>query len=137
KDKKVADQALFTITTDKASYKVGDKVKLKIGSAAKNLHVTIELEKNHQVVSTQIIRLNDNIKELEFPVAQGDIGGFAIRYSLVGLNDYKSGILVISVPQPTKKLEIETLTFRDKLQPGSNQNWSFKLKGEDSEKVLA
>ncbi|MGB6267941.1 MAG: alpha-2-macroglobulin family protein, partial [Olleya sp.] len=34
-------------------------------------------------------------------------------------------------------LEIETLTFRDKLQPGTDETWSFKIKGTKGEKIAS
>jgi uncharacterized protein YfaS (alpha-2-macroglobulin family) len=40
-------------------------------------------------------------------------------------------------PYPKTDLEIETTTFRDKLQPGQDETWSFKIKGPKGEKVSA
>jgi len=65
------------------------------------------------------------------------LGGFAVHYSFSNFNAFKSGTLPISVPYEKKELEIETLTFRDKLQPGAQQTWSFKVKGEKGDKVAA
>ena len=48
-----------------------------------------------------------------------------------------SGQVQINVPYPTSKLEIETLTFRDKLKPGTDETWSFKIKGHNNEKASA
>ena len=39
------------------------------------------------------------------------------------------------MPYPKTNLEIETLTFRDKLQPGTDETWQFKIKGPYGEKV--
>ena len=135
-DKTLADKQLFSITTDKTKYNKGDKVSLKLASAGR-INVTIDVEKDQNIVDTYIVALNNNNKTLSIPVTKDDIGGFAIHYSFSAYNSYKSGTTLISVPYPKTDLEIETLTFRDKLQPGANETWSFKIKGPKGDKVSA
>ncbi|WP_298285741.1 MG2 domain-containing protein [uncultured Lutibacter sp.] len=137
KETKVADAQLFEISHNKTKYQPNENVLLKIGSASKNMVVTIDIEKNNHIVSTQIIQLNNTSKLIKIPVSKNDVGGFAIHYSYSKFNSFQHGTLPISVPFPEKKLEIETSTFRDHLQPGQNETWSFKLKGEKGEKIAA
>ena len=59
KKPKIADNQLFEISTDKLSYKPNEIVKLKIGSASKELFVTIAIEKDYQIVNQQIIKLTN------------------------------------------------------------------------------
>ncbi|MDP2068362.1 MAG: MG2 domain-containing protein [Lutibacter sp.] len=136
-DDQVSDHQLFVISTDKQSYKPSENVILKIGSASKNLFVTIDIEKDHKIIDTQIIHLENNSKFIQIPVTIKDLDGFAVHYSFSNFNAFKSGTLPISVPYEKKELEIETVTFRDKLQPGAQQTWSFKVKGEKGDKVAA
>lgn len=136
-ENQVADHQLFVISTDKQSYKPAENVILKIGSASKNLFVTIDIEKDHKIIDTQIIQLENNSKFIQIPVTVKDLGGFAVHYSFSNFNAFKSGTLPVSVPYEKKELEIETVTFRDKLQPGEQQTWSFKVKGEKGDKVAA
>lgn len=136
-DNQVSDHQLFVISTDKKSYKPFENVVLKVGSASKNLFVTIDVEKDHKIIDTQIIHLENDSKFFQIPVTIKDLGGFAIHYSFSNFNTFKSGTLPVSVPYEKKELEIETVTFRDKLQPGQQQTWSFKVKGEKGDKVAA
>ena len=136
-ENQVSDNQLFVISTDKQSYKPFEKAVLKIGSASKNIFVTIDIEKDHKIIDTQIIHLENNSKFIQIPVTVKDLGGFAIHYSFSNFNAFKSGTLPISVPYEKTALEIETVTFRDKLEPGENQTWSFKVKGEKGDKVAA
>ena len=133
----ISDNQLFDISTDKNSYAPFEFIKLKIGSASNNMYVTIAIEKDYKIISTQIISLNNEYKSIEIPVIESDYGGFSIHYSFANYNYFKSGTMPISVPLKQKQLQIETLTFRDKLQPGQKETWSFKIKGEDKEKVTA
>src|SRR5690606_16840053 len=59
------------------------------------------------------------------------------KYSYAYHNSFKSGIINISVPYPASHLQIETVTFRDKLKPGVDETWSFKIKGPKGDKVAA
>ena len=133
----MADNQLFHIKTDKESYGIGDKVQVTLLSSSKDLVVSVFIEKDRKIVDTQIIRLNDNSKSFSIPVNGEDLGGFAINYSFSAFNSFQSGSLAISVPYPKTDLEIETLTFRDKLQPGTDEKWSFKIKGPKGNKVAA
>ncbi|MGV8945737.1 MAG: MG2 domain-containing protein, partial [Lutibacter sp.] len=136
-ENQVSDNQLFVISADKQNYKPTEKVRLKIGSASKELFVTLDIEKDRKIIDTQIIHLANNSKFIEIPVLAKDLGGFAVHYSFTNFNSFESGTILISVPYPKKELDIETITFRDKLQPGENQTWSFKLKGSKGEKVAA
>jgi hypothetical protein len=136
-ENQVSDNQLFVISTNKQSFKPSENVVLKVGSASKNLFVTIDVEKDHKIIDTQIIQLSNNSKFIQIPVTINDLGGFAVHYSFSNFNAFKGGTLPISIPYPKKELEIETITFRDKLQPGESQTWSFKVKGEKGDKVAS
>ncbi|MCF6280460.1 MAG: MG2 domain-containing protein, partial [Flavobacteriaceae bacterium] len=137
KDKTIADNKLFFINTDKTAYKENETVEVTIGSASKDITVMIQIEKSHKIVSNHFVHLNNEIKTIKIPVTKEDIGGFAIKYYYVNYNSFDSGNLNISVPYASDNLSIETLTFRDKLQPRSEQTWSFKIKGDKTDKVAA
>ena len=136
-DKTLADHQLFSITTNKSSYNAGEKALLTLASAAQNITVTITVEKNHKTVNTYIVQLNHNKKTISLPVTKEDIGGFAVNYSFAAFNSYQSGTELIAVPYPNTELNIETTTFRDKLQPGQDETWSFKIKGPQGDQVSA
>jgi len=133
-DNTIFDNQLFSISTNKTDYKPGEIASVKIASAG-NIVVTIDIEKDQKIVDTQIIKLNNSIKSIDIPVQNDDVGGFVIHYSFAAYNSYQSGVTSINVPYPKTDLEIETLTFRDELQPGTNETWRFKIKGPKGDKV--
>ncbi len=136
-DNMPADKQLFNIYPNQPNYIVGDNATITIASAAKNIAVTISIEKDKKIITKKIINLNANKKTLTIPVTKADLGGFIVHYSFAAFNSFKSGSEFISVPYPKTNLEIETLTFRDKLQPGTDETWQFKIKGPYGEKVGA
>lgn len=137
KEKSVTDNQLFTYNTNKTTYKPNDIAKLQIGSASKNVTVIVQIEKNHTIVNTELIHLNNKIKTIEVPVTKQDVGGFVIKYYFVNYNSFVSGIIPISVPNEQDNITIETNTFRDKLQPGTQETWSFTIKNDKNNKVAA
>ncbi|MCG1035729.1 alpha-2-macroglobulin family protein [Polaribacter sargassicola] len=137
KDKKVADNNIFTINTNKTSYFVDDTVELKIGSASKNSTITVQIEKKHVIVATHLVQLNDNIKTIKIPVNKEDLRGFAIKYHFVNYNSFKSGSLFIDVIKPLENIEFETNIFRDKLNPGAKETWSFTIKNDKKDTIAA
>tara|TARA_B110000967_G_C18902025_1_gene576616 strand:+ start:728 stop:7315 length:6588 start_codon:yes stop_codon:yes gene_type:complete len=137
KEKEVADNKLFTISTNKTFYTIGDEVEIQIGSASKSMTVVVQVEKNHKIIDTQLIKLNNTTKIIKVPVKKEDFGGFAIKYHFVNYNDFQSGNLLINVPEKQESVEIITNVFRDKLQPGQNETWSFTIKNDKNDAVAA
>ena len=137
KDKILADKELFEIKTDKLKYKPGDEVIVSLSTAAENLNVMVYAEKNGKLIKSELVTLKQNTQRFKIPVTSDDYGGFAISYGFTTFNDFQSGSITINLPYPKKELEIETATFRDKLQPGIDETWAFKIKGPKGEKVTA
>ncbi|MEE9408773.1 MAG: MG2 domain-containing protein [Polaribacter sp.] len=137
KEKQVADAKLLVINTDKTFYKVGDNVEINIGSASKDMTVVIQIEKNHKIIETCLVKLSNSTKTIKVPVKKEDIGGFAIKYHFVNYNYFESGNLIINVPEKQESINIETNIFRDKLQPGQDETWSFTIKNDEKNAVTA
>ncbi|MCB0484744.1 MAG: alpha-2-macroglobulin, partial [Flavobacteriaceae bacterium] len=135
-DKKLADNELFSIKTDKDSYTIGETAKISLGSASKDISVVLTIEKDDKK-DTRILHLSDDIQTINIPVNEKDLGGFSINYYYVNNNEFNSGRLLVKVPYPSKELTVETNTFRDKLQPGQEETWSFTIKGPKGDKVAA
>ncbi|MBL6448500.1 carboxypeptidase-like regulatory domain-containing protein [Fulvivirga sp. 29W222] len=132
---KVSDNQLIEIKTDKHEYRIGEQVKLTVGSASEDLTLMIEIDKNHKISETRFIHLSNESKELTIDVTQDAAEGFAIHYYFINYNTFKSGTQSILVSTADNNFEIETLTFRDKLQPGAEETWSFKVKGKKKERA--
>ncbi|MFD2033758.1 alpha-2-macroglobulin family protein [Belliella marina] len=136
-DSKVSDNKLFQIFTDKKSYQVDDKVLLRLGSAAKDLTVYLQVEKSGKIVMDQAFNLSEEIKEVKIPVEQLDEGGFVIHYFYAYGNKSVSDYLRVPVESQLKPIKIVTETFRDVLAPGAKETWLFKVVGQNKEKFTS
>ncbi|WP_341220917.1 alpha-2-macroglobulin family protein [Polaribacter atrinae] len=137
KEKQVADNNLFIIHADKPSYKIHDTVEITVGSASKDITVIVQIEKNHTLIETHLLKLNNTTKTIKIPVNKDDLGGFAVKYHFVNYNYFKSGSLLINVTEEIENIEIETNIFRDKLLPGQDETWSFTIKNDKNDELAA
>ena len=75
-------------------------------------------------------------KSLSFgEVGEADRGGFHVGGWYIKNNRYYSFEENINVPWTNKELKISLGTFRDKMLPGSEQEWTLKISGSKKEKV--
>src|SRR5690606_21544213 len=71
-DRNLADHQLFQIKTDKPTYNIGDVVQLSLLSSAKDITVSLFIEKDSKVVATHKIDLQNNSKTITVPVTADD-----------------------------------------------------------------
>ncbi len=71
------------------------------------------------------------------PLTEADRGGAFLHFQAVRFNRAFSWQHRVEVPWSNKKLQISYGTFRDKLQPGSEEEWSLIIEGPGGEAVSA
>jgi len=80
------------------------------------------------MLKRQIIDLENEQKLIEYPVTEEMRGGFIVSVVSICKNrTYKKNFFV-NVPYTNKKLDIEFITFRDKLQPGQKEQFKIVIK---------
>ena len=136
-DKKLTDHQLFQIKTDKQTYNIGETAEITLLSSAENITVSVFVEKNQKIIDSRTVLLNEDSKTFSVPISTNDLGGFSINYSFSAFNSFESGSLPVVVPHPSTDLEIETITFRDKLRPGAEETWTFKIKGPKGDQLAS
>lgn len=132
-----ADNAYLNIQADKASYQPGDTAKIAVQTNTRDGHLVVVVEKDYKIYKRYYLRLRKNQQVIEVPVTKEDLGGFAIKWYGVFANSIIKGNETIKVPYPATQLDIETVTFRDKLLPGNEEQWTFNIRGPQQEKVTA
>lgn len=76
-------------------------------------------------------------KEYTYNIQESERGGFYVVGWYIKNNRYYSFEENINVPWTNKELKISLGTFRDKMLPGSDQEWTLKISGSKKEKVSA
>jgi len=125
-----SNEALFTNLTD-ASVQPGDKTNLSVASAFRNAYI-------HKSISRQgKLKHAWDQKTEPFSISTKDRGGFLVHYFTVRNNRLYNKSVLVSVPWSNKDLNLSFETFRDKILPGSQQEWKIKISGNKKEKVSA
>lgn len=81
--------------------------------------------------------INNEVKTFRFSVNEDDRGGFGVQQFFVKHNRFYNINQTINVPWANKQLDIRFTTFRNKLQPGSQEKWEVKITGKNGEKTAA
>lgn len=138
KSKKPISNTLFSIIPlqNKTSYEPGEKAEFLLSTNAKDLHLYYEIEKRSGA-NSQWLHLSQEQKKISIPITKADRGNFTIHFMYIKHNQSFTESKVIQVPYSNKKLDISFATFRNKLQPGQNEEWQINIKGAKGEKVVA
>lgn len=127
---------------EKTTLHTGETASLLAGSAFNDVYILQQVDKlsttgkpNEQPVST--ITVSNSKKAIQIPVTVNERGGFGIYYAFVKHNRYYEGSQVFTVPYDDKHLNVEYTTYRNKKEPGSKEQWTIQVKGNDSTKKAA
>ena len=119
------------------SYEPGETITLYIGSAENNVKALYELSYDSKVVKKEWITLDNEQKKIEIPIKEEYRGNLIAHVSFIVNNEPYIITKVISVPWTNKQLKISFETFRNKLLPGSNEEWKLKISGSNGDAVAA
>jgi len=120
----------------KADGEPGDKARILVGSKD-DVKVLFEVEYKNRPMKKEWLSLNGEQKLIEIPITENDRGGFAYHFMCVKHNRTYQHDGTVYVPWTNKQLDITFETFRDKLEPGQQEEWKLKIKGKNGEKVAA
>lgn len=96
----------------------------------------ITVEKLGKVFLQKWVEL-DNMVRIDIPVTDADKGDIYVHTLIAGLNETHVSSTRIHVPWTEKQLKVEWITKRDKLLPGSQEEWTLKISGHQKDAVAA
>lgn len=129
----------------------GQTTSFFIGSSADDVYVIHQTEKSKDIKpgfpksnlkerdanEFRYYVLNQEKKQLSYTAGEEDRGGFGSVQIFVKHNRFYVNTQYIAVPWKNKELEVELSTFRNKMEPGSQERWEVKIRGSKGEKVSA
>ncbi len=137
KDKTPYSKAPFEYRAVKTDVQPGEKAQILVSTALKDVSLIYEVEHKNKIVSREVIKMNNEMKLIELPIEEKHRGNMAVHFSFVHNNRSYTTDQSIYVAFENTNIEMEFTTFRDKLVPGSPEEWKIKLKGPKGEKVMA
>lgn len=127
----------FHVEPIKTSCEPGEKAVLLLSSALPEGRVLMEVERDGRIAVSKRFVLMKGQQLVEFPVLESDRGGFAVHLHCVERGRVSTSTQRIDVPWSNKELQVEWMSFRDKLLPGSKEEWRLRISGPKKEKVAA
>ena len=119
-------------------FKRGEKAKVFVYSAIPNALVNIFIQNGKGETVTETKSFKNGILEYETVIPKDEsISRINLQFQLVAYNDIKTESVDLKIADSQDDLKIETVTFRDKLQPGQKEKWTIKISGADKEKINA
>lgn len=115
----------------------GGKAAFLVGSALGEATVLVEVERQGRIVSRRTIRLSKDQQKVEVPVLEEDRGGLAVHIACVERGRLHRITRFIDVPWSNKALKVEWMRFRDKLEPGVQEEWRLRITGPKGGQVAA
>ncbi|MBK8606914.1 MAG: alpha-2-macroglobulin [Chitinophagaceae bacterium] len=126
----------------KTSVEPGETANVELGTAADNLFVVYQLDKNDNknipsAVDYSFIKLDNEKRKFNYLVTERDRPGYGVGWMFIKHNRFYQLNQTISIPWTNKELSIEYATYRDKTLPGSEEKWKLRITGLKKEKVAA
>lgn len=119
-------------------FKRGEKAKVFVYSAIPDALVNIFIQNGKGETVTETKSFKNGILEYETMIPKDEsISRVNLQFQLVAFNDVKTESVDLKIVDSKDDLKIETVTFRDKLQPGQKEKWIIKISGTDKEKINA
>ncbi|WP_347216279.1 alpha-2-macroglobulin family protein [Chryseobacterium sp.] len=135
---KPAQKTFLTVIAPKGENGRGEKAKVYVYSAIPDALVNIFVQDGSGKTITETHQLKKGILEYTAEIPKDkSVSELNLQFQLVAFNDVKTETAVLKIKDTEKPLKIETVTFRDKLEPNSKEKWTVKVTGNDKEKVNA
>ncbi|MBH1960451.1 MAG: hypothetical protein I8H68_10100 [Flavobacteriia bacterium] len=133
-----SQKPFLKVIQPKAEFKRTEKAKIYVYSAVPNALVNIYVQNGNGETVTEQKSLKNGVLEYEvaFPKDES-IDQVNVQFQLVAFNDVQTQSVNLKIISDKKLLRIETVTFRDKLQPNSKEKWIVKILGDEKERINA
>lgn len=115
----------------------GETAAFQVGTANQETWLLYEVEHQGTLVSREWMKLGSDKKNFTLPIEEKHRGNVNMHLLAAKNGRVSTDGLTVFVPWSNKRLDIEYATFRDKLLPGANEEWTVKIKGPKGEKVAA
>lgn len=133
----LADHQMFSYEIVNLDFKKDKYVILKLKTACQQLNVHVEAYYRNENVFKKLVNIEDGYSIVKIPVKESytnklDFNLYFVKYNSIVKEQFSAVFKEVE-----NKLNIETLSFRNKLTPGQEESWSFKITNSNNKKVQA
>ena len=127
---------LFALTSDHPVYAPNEKAQIELIARNASGYVWLQARKQNVVLWQKWVvanRLAEEIKKIQ----NVDRGGIMVSAMAYGYNSMDQQSILLNIPWSNKELDVQLITFRDKLLPGQEESWDVKISGPQKEAATA
>ncbi|WP_142726051.1 alpha-2-macroglobulin [Chryseobacterium sp. ON_d1] len=131
-------KTFLTVIAPKEELSRGEKAKVYVFSAVPDALVNVFVQDGSGKTVSEVHQLKKGILEYTAEIPKDkSVSDLNLQFQLVAFNDVNTESVSLKIKDTEKPLKIETVTFRDKLEPNAKEKWTVKVTGNDKEKINA
>lgn len=119
------------------NHQPGEHIEMLISSGHENLSVLLEIIDANGVVKSERFMLNNTQRVFRYKILEQQRGGVFIRLTAQKWGELLTYSEFVPVPFTNKELNLKFETFRNKLLPGQEEQWTMTIQGKLGDKVAA
>lgn len=135
-DKKLTDSQLFLYEIVNADPKKDGFIEIQYASATPLLYITTNALYKGQSIFNKVIEVNGK-KTFKIPIKKEWINDVDINMNFIWENKNFNEQHSVYLPNVEENISIEASSFRNKIEPGSNETWSFQIKNKQKGGIAA
>lgn len=140
-DKKVLknnQKTFLSVLNPKDEVLRGEKVRINAYSSIPNAFVNVFVQNGLGKTISETHQFKDGVLEYDIEIPKDkEVNSLNIQFQLVAFNDVQTETVNLKIKNSEQPLRIETIIFRDKIEPNSKEKWSVKILGNEKEKMNA
>ena len=105
----------------------GKPVTIQVGSSAPDVHIVYSIFAGEKVIESGAIDRSNQLINLKLTYEEAYENGLLLSYAWVKQGKCYTHTARISRPLPDKKLKLQWTTFRDRLKPGQQEEWTLTV----------
>ena len=105
----------------------GKPVTIQVGSSAPDVHIVYSLFAGEKVIESGAIDRSNQLINRQFVYKEDYENGLLLSFAWVKEGKCYTHISKIKRPLPDKKLKLQWTTFRDRLKPGQQEEWTLTV----------
>ena len=128
-DRQSRTDAVLWVDRDKTSAHPGERVTFRVGSAYKGVKAYYRIEYGErQTLRSGWLTLGERLQEVTVDVDSTLLGGLTLSVCTMLHGQSFTESRTVDVPYSHKELKVEIASFRDKLLPGEQEEWTISVK---------
>ncbi|MEC3875280.1 alpha-2-macroglobulin family protein [Chryseobacterium salviniae] len=138
KSLKPNQKTFLTVLQPQREFTRGEKAMFTIYSSVPDALLNIFVQDGSGKTISEVREFKNGIVEYTADIPKDkNVRTLNVQFQVVAFNDVQTETVNLAIKDAEQPLRIETITFRDKIQPNSKEKWSVKVSGNEKEKINA